>query len=73
MQFGGQIPRCQQITESYPTKKLRADPIGNCVYNFRPVLGRVDVHSKWSLAKWSVDYLHDGISNRRGVGIRRHD
>jgi hypothetical protein len=44
-------------------------PIDDC----RSVLGRIDVHSKGSLAEGRVDDLYDGIRNRGNIGIGRHD
>ena len=70
------ISRCsrrQQVAEANPTKKLGADTIRNGIDDLRAILRRVHVHPERSLAKGGINYLDDGIGDRRDVRIGRHD
>ena len=50
----------QQILEPDTPKHLRPDTIGDAVDDFGPVLGRVDVDAKGTLAEGRINHSHDG-------------
>jgi hypothetical protein len=56
-------PRCEQITKPYPTQKLRADTIGDCIDYLTAILSGVDMYAEGSFAKWHLNDLDDGVSD----------
>ena len=69
MQFDGYVPRCQQVAQPNPTKKLSADTVRNHIDHFRAILRRIDVHAERPFAKWLIDHLHDGVRDSGDVRI----
>ena len=61
----------QQIFQPDTPKHLRADAIGDAVDDFRPILGRVHVDAKGTLAEGCIDHIHDGRRDRACVGVCR--
>src|SRR5260370_38712431 len=73
MRLDWDVPRCQQVAQANPAKKLSPDTVRNCIDYLRAVLRRVNVHAERSLAKGRVDHLHDSFCDRRDIRIGRYD
>src|SRR5260221_2744115 len=67
------VPRCQQVAQANPAKKLSPDTVRNCIDYLRAVLRRVNVYAEGSFAKGRVDHLYDSVCDRRDIRIGRHD
>src|SRR6516225_7018663 len=67
----GEVARREQVAQADPAKKLSPDAVQDCVANFRTVLSRVNVHSEGSLAKRSINDLHDGVRHSGDICIGR--
>jgi hypothetical protein len=65
-------PRCEKITEAYPTQKLSSDTIGDGVDYFTTILSRADMYAKRSFAKRHVYNLDNGVGDCSYIGVRRH-
>src|SRR5258706_3688042 len=67
------VPRCQQVAQANPTKKLSLDTIRNCIDHLRAVLRRIQVHAERPLSKGSIHDLNDGFRDSGHIGVRRHN
>src|SRR6267143_6767702 len=72
LQIFCKVPRCQQVTQPDPTKKLGADTIRNCIDDLRAVLRRIDVHAERPLAKWRIDHLHNSVRDGGDIRVGWH-
>lgn len=63
--------RRQQVSQADSAQELGADTIGDRVDHFTAVVGRVDVHAKWSAAKGAAHDVHDRLRDCRRVGVVR--
>src|ERR1700722_3284396 len=61
------------VFEANPAQQFHADAVQYYVCNFSAVARWIDMNTVRALSKRSIDYVHDGFSDRRGICIRRHD
>ena len=73
MRLDWDVPRCQQVAQANPAKKLSPHTVRNCIDYLRAVLRRVDMDPKRSLAKGGINHLDDSVRHRGDARIRGND
>src|SRR5258708_22147207 len=67
------VPRCQQVAQANPTKKLSPDTIRNSIDHLRAVLRRIQVHAERPPFQASMHDLNDGFRDSRHIAGRMHN
>jgi hypothetical protein len=63
----------EQISETHSMQHFCADPVHDSKANIGSILGGVDMDPERPFAEGRIDHLDDCFSDRRSVGIGRHN